>query len=339
MKKKHTQVCYFALCILAMLLVLLDSKNAINGAKDGIILCIYTVIPTLFPFCVLSIVFRSMVAGSKLRFMQQFEYYCYLPAGCGIIFLLGLIGGYPIGAICIEKAIKDKRLSKDNVKYLRGLCNNAGPSFIIGMLSPLFIQKKLPFVLILILAISALFSNLLLTEYTPETIKNVPNSSIKLSEAIKQATECMLNVCATIILFKTFLHLIQTHLFLPKEIWTIIAGLTELTNGITLLPSLSQEHIMFVTAAMMLSFGGLCVFMQTMTFSTPNTAKYYLIAKMMQTAISGLLAILYIKINSIIIFISMSFIVFNCVRFIKYRIRSIHKYCLKNSGNSINDAV
>ena len=45
---------------LAMLALILDSATSFEGASDGISLCIRTVIPSLFPFFVLS----SMLTGN-----------------------------------------------------------------------------------------------------------------------------------------------------------------------------------------------------------------------------------------------------------------------------------
>ena len=42
--------------LLGMILLILDGKTAVAGAQEGITLCLKTVIPSLFPFFILSAV-------------------------------------------------------------------------------------------------------------------------------------------------------------------------------------------------------------------------------------------------------------------------------------------
>ena len=55
-----------------MLALILDGRTAIDGARQGIELCLRTVIPSLFPFFVLSILLTSSLLGmANLRFFAQ----------------------------------------------------------------------------------------------------------------------------------------------------------------------------------------------------------------------------------------------------------------------------
>ena len=83
---------------LGMLLLILDTKTAIQGAQEGIRLCIMTVIPSLFPFFVLSSLLTGALTGVRLRFLRPIGKLCRMPAGSESLLLIGMLGGYPTGA-------------------------------------------------------------------------------------------------------------------------------------------------------------------------------------------------------------------------------------------------
>ncbi len=338
MKKRATKLLLLTLCIFSMILLIFDSKHAIEGAKEGVMLCLYTVIPTLFPFCVLSILFRTMISNRSLPLVQTLERFCGMPEGCGTIFFLGLVGGYPIGAICIEQAVKEKCIEPNEAKHLRAVCNNAGPSFIIGMLAGTFQKMQYAFCLIVIQALSALLACLLLSRNSTAKIQYHPQKNLMFTDAIKQACSSMVTVCGIIILFRVFMNIVKAILspIISIEAWVVVVGILELTNGINLLSNLMQEELMFMVAAGMLAFGGICVAVQTMSVSSSGAGKYYLIGKAIQATISIILACIYINLGNLFIIIYIG--LFSCVKLIKTK--SKNKYNIsKNSSNSNINAV
>ena len=64
---------------IGMLLLIFDSKTALEGARAGIDLCIRTVIPSLFPFFVLSMVLTGALMGTSLLWLRP------IGALCGVI--------------------------------------------------------------------------------------------------------------------------------------------------------------------------------------------------------------------------------------------------------------
>ena len=66
---------------IGMLILILDSKTALEGARAGLDLCIRTVIPSLFPFFVLSMVFTGALMGTSLRWLRPVGALCGMPGG------------------------------------------------------------------------------------------------------------------------------------------------------------------------------------------------------------------------------------------------------------------
>ena len=192
-----------------MITLITYPKYAIAGAKKGLEICLYTVIPTLFPFCVLVTLFRSNSNDKHSKFICIIEHVLNLPRGVGSLIGFGLLGGYPVGALCVEQAVEDGNITSDNAKYLRPICNNAGPAFIIGIVSGCFEKKFLPLNLLWIQALSVLYTLSLLPQENVEVIKKHSPETMNVQKAITLAFGSMINICGIIILFRCFLNILE----------------------------------------------------------------------------------------------------------------------------------
>lgn len=274
------------LCLAAMLILILDAKHAVKGAAEGIELCLYTVIPALFPYCILSMLFQSLVSGKSYVILRPLERLCNIPDGTGIIFILGIQGGYPTGAICTDRAEMNNKISENMSIF----CNNAGPSFIFGIVSMLFPSFK---TLVLIWAVqiaSAIITGIILNRkmpgYKDHSLKQSPSKNL-----IRDACNAMMNVCSTIVLFRVLLECNNNYTFgIPKEIVSIVVGILELTNGIQALKLIENESLRLIICCGLLSFGGICVALQTVAVSRKVRLSKYIIGKLLQGLISAILA-------------------------------------------------
>ena len=77
----------FLLCA-GLLILILDASTAIKGVREGIDLCIRTVIPALFPFFVLSPMLTGAVTGVRIPALR----FLGCPEGAESIYLIGLLG-------------------------------------------------------------------------------------------------------------------------------------------------------------------------------------------------------------------------------------------------------
>jgi len=132
---------------LGLLLLILDAKTGLKGANEGITLCLYTVVPALFPFFVLSALLTSSLTGGKNRLFGLLGKLCRIPEGSEILLATGLLGGYPVGAKSVAQAWEKGWLSQEDARRMLGFCSNAGPAFLFGMLSQVFRNTKALWVL------------------------------------------------------------------------------------------------------------------------------------------------------------------------------------------------
>ena len=282
------------LAALGILILILDAKTAILGAGNAIELCIKSVIPSLFPFIVLSGILVSVLNGVNSRFLRPVSCILRIPAGTEGIFLAGILGGYPIGAQCVYQSWKDGQISRKNAERMLCFCSNAGPSFLFGILGAKFTSVSAPWALWVIHILSAIFVACM-TPAQPDFAKpKVEATTISLSQALKKAVITMGYICGWIVLFRVLLTFFDRWFLwiLPAELQVCIYGILELANGCLTLDAIPLPGLRFVIASGMLSFGGLCVAMQTASVTGELGIKNYLPGKIMQTTISVLLSII-----------------------------------------------
>ena len=291
----------------AMFLIILDTGTAVRSAQEGIQLCVRTVIPSLFPFFVLSGVINSCLLGRRFRFLRPIGRLCRIPKGGESLLLLGFLAGYPIGAQLITQAYRDGRLSESTARRMLGFCNNAGPSFIFGMLSPLFSGIKTLWVLWLVQILSALITGVILPAEPTSAIQLFPGKGITFTESLQKALKAIGGVCGWIVLFRVMIGFC-THWFFwlfPVSVQILISGVLELANGCVLLSNLSCEGMRFLLSGIFLSFGGLCVGMQTMSVTEGLGSGWYFPGKVLQTILCVLLCLflqpfLFVKSEAVI---------------------------------------
>ena len=84
---KKKQLWTGIIAAIGFFMLLIDTKTALHSAQEGISLCISTVIPSLFPFFVLSSFINTSLLGKKIRMLHPICKICNIPQ-VGIGYLL-----------------------------------------------------------------------------------------------------------------------------------------------------------------------------------------------------------------------------------------------------------
>ena len=278
---------------LALIVLILDTQSAVTGIRDGIRLCVESIIPALLPFCIVSKFLMRLLLGHRIRFLNKVGKICGIPKGAESIFLIGFLGGYPTGAQCICDAVHSKALSKKDAERMLGYCNNVGPSFIFGILSGVFSSTKAVWSLMLIQVLSAIVVGAILP-YKERSYCYLPvRQQPQISDILVESVKTMRIVCTWVVVFKMILQYIKKWFcyILEPRVTVILAGILELSNGCISLYEIQSEGLCYILSAGLLSFGGLCVAMQTKTVAQGLSYQLYIPGKILQCIISILLAI------------------------------------------------
>lgn len=277
---------------IGMLVLILDSKTAIQGGLDGLHVCIMIVIPSLLPFFVVSIMLTSAISGLCMPFLAPLGRLCRMSVGSEQLLLLGLLGGYPTGAQAVYQAYKSGHLRRSDAKRLLGFCSNAGPSFLFGIAATSFVRPWMPWALWVIHILSAIFTGMLLPGRSFQCTTSRTTAAITLPQAVEQSVKIMAKVCAWILLFRVILAFCDRWFLwaFDLEVQTLFVGLLELANGCLQLKQIPNEGLRFLVCGCMLSLGGLSVAMQTRCVTDELGFGMYIPGKLMQTLLSFLLA-------------------------------------------------
>ena len=291
MKQQKERYILFLFAII-MILVIFDSKASLESAREGVSQCMATILPALFPFFFLSSIINNRLSGYHLSVLDPIAKLCGIPKGAESILLLGILGGYPIGAQVISQTYHAGTISKMSAKRMLGFCNNAGPAFIFGMLSGCFSSPAIPWLIWGIHVTAALLTGILLPLKMQESCILHNRKPLLITEALESSIRAIAKVCGWVILFKVFLNFFNRWFLwlLPLEINVFISGVIELANGCIQLNSIPNEYIRFILCNCLLSFGGLCVGMQTMGTTSELGTGMYFPGKILQTLLSFLLS-------------------------------------------------
>lgn len=264
-----------SLAALGMVLLILDTKTAVNSAAEGIEICLNVVIPSLFPFIFLSNVLTSAMNRS------------------GSLFAIGMLGGYPAGAQTLRTAYDLGNLSRESAQKMLGYCNLAGPAFIFGMLSPLFTKAYIPWILWGIQITANLIPYFIFRD-TKASQKLCANKNIpSVSEILLRSVKSISLICGWVFLFRILICVLEVRLLNRFSLicGTLLSGLLEMTNGCCKLYAF-PESIRFVLCSGFLGFGGICVLLQTSSIVKDLGIKHYLKGKILHGVLSIILALL-----------------------------------------------
>ena len=277
-----------------IMMLILDGKTAIHGAVEGINLCIQTLIPSLFPFFLFSIMLTGAFVGSPLPILRPMGKLFHIPKHAESILIASFLGGYPVGAQAISVAYRNGQLAKGDAQRMLAYCSNAGPSFLFGIIAFMFPDAKTPWFLWGIHILSAWIVCRMFSE--PHSDAKSGKSRISTSDAMTSAVKTMACVCGWVILFRVILAFVDRWFFFMMDIpWQVaITGILELSNGCCSLNQIDNADLRFLVCSGMLALGGICVTMQTASVAKGLSLKYYLIGKLLQCLFSLILSLSFI---------------------------------------------
>jgi len=271
-----TAAVYFA-CALCCCLLFLYSPAAVEAAGEGFRLWRDCILPALLPFFVCAYMMQRLGAPSRLE--------------RGALILLCLISGAPSGAHLMQgEEAPDTRgaaiLNVISPMFIYG-------SFCCGMLGNPALAPPI------ILAQAAAAAALLLI-FRP-TLSGRPRDEqpplALLARGLGQAMPAMLNICASIIFFMAVqAALMQAAALLPLPhlpgVGAAISGMLEMAGGSAALAGLGlAPRTTAGIAAFLFSFGGVCVFAQSLAFCPLHPGLYFS-TKLLQGGLAGVLAYL-----------------------------------------------
>lgn len=294
-------------------LIVSNAQQSIVFARDAVDICFEMIIPTLFPFFICSglLIYSGFceVLSKLFRFCMK-PLFGISPAGSSA-FILGIVSGYPLGAVTAGELYQNNYLSKTEAERLLAFCNNSGPLFILASVGiAVYSDIKIGVMLYICHILAAITVGVLFRFYkinnftAPPTIMTSPQRSIGeiFNIALQNAISSMLTVCGAVLFFSVASRLVLDLVSLSPAADAILSGLMEFVTGTVklslLTEALSKKLIM---TSFIVGFAGLSVHAQVMAV----TAKYslslkpYIIGKLMHGLLCALYTFIYLSFNPI----------------------------------------
>ena len=288
----------FVLCIFAVIVFVtaffISPETVIGGVSNGLKLCAASIIPSLFPFIVLSdYLIRSKSVEMFGRFLEPITKSVFrLPGSAGCAVIMSLVGGYPVGAGMIAKLLENGNISQGQAKRMMLFCVNAGPAFVIGTVGTVMLSnRKAGIILYLSMIVSALAMGAFFRFFDSSTIeiktKKPEFKSGVLNQSVTNGINSMFNLCAWVLLFSCINALIE-NFDIPANIMTWIKMITEVTGGCI---TASGKYPVSVQALIM-GWAGLSVHCQLLPYIKETQVKHlhFLLSRLVHGALSATLA-------------------------------------------------
>lgn len=306
-----TGTAFSLMSIFMLALILKNSKIAVDYMSAGMKLCTTTVIPSLFPFMVISeLIVKSGAATSLGALISPLTSRLFGVGGeCGSVFLLGTLCGFPVGTRSGVSLLREGRITKDELRRVICFSNNPSSAFVISAVGgSLFGSRELGCALYVITLLSALLVGIIknvierkgsVVECRAHRARLGSLSASVFTDAVSSSALAMLTVCAFVVFFSTFVGVLGgalDALGAPEEVRAILFSLFEMTSGVSAASGLRSEAGI-VICAFALGFSGLSVHLQIASLcdGTGVSLSGYFLSKFFQGLLNALLAFVYVK--------------------------------------------
>lgn len=304
---KYKGIAFFYIIFIGILLFF--PEITVRYAYQGLIQWATRMVPTLFPFMMIS---SMMIYTGIDTYLTRLICPILQPLfpcssnGLYAIFM-GFLCGFPMGAKATCDLLKSKKITITEAEYLLSFCNNIGPTYFFGIIFPMLQEcgynQKIPFLfgiygipLLYGIILGKIQQKSLKTHDYTEAIKLFERKeNIPITTALRLSC---LNSVQSILLLGGYVTFVNAFRVIPDIIglsWTassiagsfleIIHGIPEIYANTQIPPAWKAFWIM-----VSLSFSGICCMLQTSSILIEQDIpmKKYFIHKCLVTVISAI---------------------------------------------------
>ena len=255
-----------ALCgIFCLLLLFRNSRVAMDAIQRGLEICAKTVIPSLFPFMILSEILIKSNAASLIPkpLLCPLMRLWNLPAAGCFCALMGMACGFPVGAKCAASAYERGEITKEEAADLLAFSATPSPAFLMGTVGiALWNSARFGTALLVTILLLAITEGAVLGR---KRKKRAPSPDFRehfsiqpslplfriLTDSIPTAIAGILSVCAYVIFFSALMGALEAasgQIAMPAFLRGFLFTLPELTGGVTAAARLPTAQAIPITA-------------------------------------------------------------------------------------------
>ena len=262
-------IALFALGIM-LVLAFLGSESISEYARDGLSLSVKCVIPSVFPFLILSDLYVAYGMPEEIKPLAAFiSKLIKIPKIALRPIICGWLCGFPVGMKITSELYSSGCLSRRDAERICAVSNTPSPAFVIGAVGcGMWGSSTLGIIMLICVLTSSVITGCIFRKCgsTENRSLNVA-SSFDFVESVKSAGVNSVTISSFIIIFSVITGLVGD-LALPSIFLGIISAILELTNACRFLSADIgiSDAISFMLTGLSLGFGGASVAMQSYIF-------------------------------------------------------------------------
>lgn len=245
------------------------TKECSKGALSGIYFCAEVLVPSIFPFMVISVfVVKSGISAMLGRYLDGVTRASFgLSGKCGTVILLSVIGGYPVGARGLMQLYEHGELDKNSARKAAYFAVGAGPGFLLSFVGVRLLNSfevgacilgaQVVSVIILGIANKYIFRENRVYNSNQETKKDYCSLTDAVVESTVSATYGILEMCGMVVAFSAVGNVIRSLIEsdVARKYVDILLEVTAACNTLT-----KDRNVLLI--AFSVGFAGLCVHFQ-----------------------------------------------------------------------------
>lgn len=308
LKKTDRRVSPLPIFVLFFLVLLLISPTvSFEYMRGSLKLCVQSLVPSLFPFMIISDFLISSDTGKILKalFAHPLSFIFGTSREGSFAVLLGFLCGFPIGAKSSLKLYEENKISHTELCHIMSFCNIPSPAFMCGAVGLLFQNSRLGVILFVSLLLSSLILGIVGRFIYKYDRKAVPVSQKRtdavnaFTSAVSSSAAVMLTVCAYVVFFSVLIGYatrLCNIVVAPKIIPVILSGLLEISNGMSCAAGLGG-NISPILAAFFAGFSGLSVIFQIISLDRGRyiSRKSFVLQKLLQGVLCSIICFVLLK--------------------------------------------
>ena len=273
------------------------SDEIAHSVKSGLSLCAAVIIPSVFPFIIISDLLYYALDFTKLNLLNRiFERIFKISRSGAYAIALGFLCGFPLGVKCTRDLYAARAISKDEAERLIGFSNNTGPAFLVtGIGLGLRGNAYEGIALYCIMIFSAVIVGHLFSigKKPCEAEPIIRERTFSLTASIKNAGVSTLAICSYLTFFACLCGLLRK-LLGETLLYISLLPFIEIGSSASILSktALLSRAESFALTSFAIGFSGFSVHLQALSFlqDTDIRAARYFIMKLLQGGISLVIA-------------------------------------------------
>ena len=260
---------FITLLIAGLFIVFLFLSGEISGyVISGLNLSVKVIVPSVFPFLLITDLFIGSVGTKSASFINRcFERLFNISGRGAVVFMCGILCGFPIGAKMSLELYTNGIISKCECERLMSFANNASPAYVIFVVGAALRDNIFEGIaLYLITVVSAILTGLIIgiNKNKTDNAGFITKQNYIFTKSVKQSTEICITICGFITTFAIICGLCKK--FIKHNIsLALLVSFLEIGNASVHLSELynCDGFLSFALSSFSISFSGICVISQT----------------------------------------------------------------------------